>query len=88
MQGNYPNPFNPSTTIQFDLPETADVEIQVFDMVGRVVMNLPAQNIKAGSKRSVQVNASQLASGSYFYRVIARMESKTLVETGRMMLVK
>ena len=88
LQGNYPNPFNPSTTIQFDLPETADVEIQVFDMVGRVVMTLPAQNIKAGSKRSVQVNASQLASGSYFYRVIARMESKTLVETGRMMLVK
>lgn len=88
LQGNYPNPFNPSTTIQFDLPETADVEIQVFDMVGRVVMNLPVQNIKAGSKRSVQVNASQLASGSYFYRVIARMESKTLVETGRMMLVK
>lgn len=88
LQGNYPNPFNPSTTIQFDLPETADVEIQVFDMVGRVVMTLPSQNIKAGSKRSVQVNASQLASGSYFYRVIARMESKTLVETGRMMLVK
>jgi hypothetical protein len=88
LQGNYPNPFNPSTTIQFDLPETADVEIQVFDMVGRVVMTLPTQNIKAGSKRSVQVNASQLASGSYFYRVIARMESKTLVETGRMMLVK
>ena len=57
-------------------------------MVGRVVMTLPTQNIKAGSKRSVQVNASQLASGSYLYRVIARMESKTLVETGRMMLVK
>jgi hypothetical protein len=88
LQGNYPNPFNPTTTVQFDLPETADVEIRVFDMVGRQVMALPSQTIQAGTKRSVQLNASQLASGSYFYRVIAKMESKTLVESGRMMLVK
>ena len=88
LQGNYPNPFNPTTTVQFDLPETADVEIHVFDMVGRQVMALPSQTIQAGTKRSVQLNASQLASGSYFYRVIAKMESKTLVESGRMMLVK
>jgi hypothetical protein len=88
LQGNYPNPFNPTTTIQFDLPESADVEVQVFDMVGRVVMTLPAQNIAAGTNRSVQLNASQLASGSYFYRVIARMDSKTFVETGRMLLLK
>jgi hypothetical protein len=88
LDGNYPNPFNPSTTVQFDLPETADVEIQVFDMLGRQVMTLPAQTIQAGAKRSIQVNASQLASGQYFYRVIAKMESKTLVESGRMTLVK
>jgi len=88
LQGNYPNPFNPTTTIQFDLPQSADVEVQVYDMVGRQVMTLPAQNIAAGSNRSVQLNASQLASGSYFYRVIARMESKTFVETGRMLLLK
>ena len=88
LQGNYPNPFNPTTTIQFDLPQSADVEVQVYDMVGRMVMTLPAQNIAAGSNRSVQLNASQLASGSYFYRVIARMESKTFVETGRMLLLK
>jgi hypothetical protein len=88
LQGNYPNPFNPTTTIQFDLPQSADVEVQVIDMVGRMVMTLPAQNMSAGTNRSVQLNASQLASGSYFYRVIARMESKTFVETGRMLLLK
>jgi hypothetical protein len=53
-----------------------------------MVMTLPAQNMSAGTNRSVQLNASQLASGSYFYRVIARMESKTFVETGRMLLLK
>jgi hypothetical protein len=88
LDGNYPNPFNPCTTIQFSLPESADVEIQVFDMLGRRVMAIPAQTIQAGSNRSVQLNAGQLASGSYLYRVIARMDSKTQVEQGRMMLLK
>jgi hypothetical protein len=88
LKGNYPNPFNPSTTIQFDLPQSASVEIQIFDMLGRRAMVIPAQTIQAGVNRSIQLNASALASGSYFYRVIARMDSKTLVEQGRMMLVK
>jgi len=88
LHGNYPNPFNPTTSISFDLPASADVEIHVIDMIGRQVMTLPATTIAAGANRTVQVNASQLASGPYFYRVIAKMESKTLVETGRMMLVK
>jgi hypothetical protein len=88
LHGNYPNPFNPTTSISFDLPASADVEIHVIDMIGRQVMTLPATTIAAGANRTVQVNASQLASGPYFYRVIAKMESKTVVETGRMMLVK
>jgi hypothetical protein len=88
LLGNYPNPFNPSTNISFDLPASADVAIEVYDMLGRRVMALPVQTIQAGSKRSVQLNGSALASGSYFYRVIAKMESKTQVETGRMLLVK
>ena len=88
LHGNYPNPFNPTTAINFDLPESADVEIQVIDMIGRQVMTLPAATLAAGANRTVQIDASRLASGTYFYRVIAKMESKTLVETGRMMLVK
>jgi len=88
LHGNYPNPFNPTTSIAFDLPESADVEIQVIDMIGRQVMMLSPATIAAGANRTVQIDASRLASGTYFYRVIAKMESKTLVETGRMMLVK
>jgi hypothetical protein len=88
LLGNYPNPFNPSTNISFDLPQTAQVSIEVYDLVGRRVMTLPTQEIQAGAKRTVQLDASMLASGSYFYRVIAKTESQTVVETGRMMLVK
>jgi hypothetical protein len=83
LHGNYPNPFNPSTSISFDLPETADVEVHVIDMIGRQVMTLSATGLSAGSNRSVQLDASRLASGTYFYRVVARMQSKTAIETGR-----
>jgi hypothetical protein len=88
LLGNYPNPFNPSTTISFDLPATAEVSIEIYDMLGRRVMVMPAQSIQAGAKRSLQVNASALASGSYFYRVIAKAEASTMVDSGRMLLVK
>ena len=88
LNGNYPNPFNPSTSISFDLPQSADVEIQVIDMIGRQVMTMSPATISAGANRTVQIDASRLASGTYFYRVIARMESRTAIETGRMMLVK
>ena len=67
LLGNYPNPFNPSTTISFDLPQTAEVTIEIIDMLGRSVMTLPAKQMEAGAKRTVEVNASNLASGAYLY---------------------
>ncbi len=88
LNGNYPNPFNASTTISFDLPQAAEVEIEVYDLIGRRVMSIPSQTMQAGAKRSVYVDGNRLASGSYFYRVIAKMDNKTIVETDRMMLVK
>ena len=88
LKGNYPNPFNPSTSIQIDLPEKAEVTIQIVDMLGRHVMTVPAREIEAGAKRSVEVNAARLASGTYLYRVIAKSVSGTNIESGRMMLIK
>ena len=88
LQGNYPNPFNPSTQIQFDLPSTADVEIQVIDLLGRMVLSLPSQSVEAGANRTVELDGSSLASGTYLYRLIAKMESGVQVETGRMVLIK
>ena len=88
LSGNYPNPFNPSTTVQFDLPAAAEVSIAVFDLLGREVMAIPAQAMAAGTSRAILLDASSLASGMYLYQVRAEMATRTLVETGRMVLLK
>ena len=88
LHGNYPNPFNPSTRIQFDLPETAQVRVQIVDMLGREVMSLPAQEFEAGANRSMEIHAMNLASGTYLYRIIATGAENRHVKTGRMTLVK
>ena len=88
LHGNYPNPFNPSTRIEFDLPESAQVTVQVVDMLGRQVMTLPAQEIEAGANRTLELNATNLASGHYLYRMIATGAENQYVKTGRMTLVK
>jgi hypothetical protein len=88
LQGNYPNPFNPTTNIAFDLPAQAQVSITVYDMLGREVMNVPTQSMQAGAGKTIQIDASRLASGAYVYRVVARMGDNTKVSSGRMTLLK
>ena len=88
LQGNYPNPFNPTTTISFDLPETADVTVQVLDLLGREVMAIPSQTMQAGAGQAVQIDASNLSSGIYLYRVIARGATTTHMQVKTMTLLK
>ena len=88
LSGNYPNPFNPSTTIRFDLPQTADVSVQVFDLLGHRVLATPARPMSAGADQSIQIDASHLASGTYVYRVIATAANATMSETRTMTLLK
>ena len=88
LHGNYPNPFNPSTTIRFDLPQAANVSVNVYDMLGRQVMSLPAENRAAGTAQSFQLDASSLASGLYIYQINAQAENVSFVSTGQMVLIK
>ena len=88
LRGNYPNPFNPSTTIQFDLPETAEVQIDVLDLLGRTMISVPSQSLSAGTNRSISIDANELSSGIYMYRVLARGVSQTWVSSGTMTLIK
>ena len=86
--GNYPNPFNPTTRIEVDLPERAEVRVAVYDILGLQVMVLPAKTLEAGARRGFDIDASSLASGTYLYRLTATMEDEVHVATGRMVLVK
>jgi len=70
IQPNYPNPFNPTTNIRFDLPAAAGVSVTVYDIMGRVVMQLPTSSMNAG-RHTISLDASRLGSGVYLYRVIA-----------------
>jgi len=65
---NYPNPFNPSTTISYTLPEAGAVQIKIYDILGREVAKLVDEQKSAG-KYTVQWNGSNYASGIYFYSV-------------------
>jgi endoglucanase Acf2 len=80
---NYPNPFNPGATIKFDITKTTDVKINVYDILGREVAVL-VNNVLTPGTYKAEWNASQFASGTYFYRITAGDFS----ETKKMMLVK
>ncbi|MHB2154501.1 choice-of-anchor J domain-containing protein [Calditrichota bacterium GD2] len=67
---NYPNPFNPFTSIRYDLPQTAHVELAVYDLSGKKVMELVNAQQNAGSYE-YRLNAADLASGVYIYMLKA-----------------
>jgi hypothetical protein len=83
LSQNYPNPFNPTTTIQFNMPKAGNVEIKVFDILGREVATL-VNEFKPVGVHSVNFNASNLSSGVYFYT----MKSADFTITKKMLLVK
>ena len=65
---NYPNPFNPITTIRFDIPEAMPVRLEVYDMLGRVVSVLVDGDLSPGT-HEVSFDAGTLSSGMYIYRL-------------------
>jgi hypothetical protein len=67
---NYPNPFNPITTIRFDLPRSEHVQLIVYDVLGRHVTTLVNKKIPAG-RHEVQWKAENYHSGLYFYHISA-----------------
>jgi endonuclease I len=66
---NYPNPFNPSTMIKFSLKKGSAVKIMLYDITGRAVETLVNTQYSAGT-HSVRFDASNLANGIYFYRIV------------------
>ena len=77
---NSPNPFNPSTTISFSIPEAGTVSVNVFNVAGQKVATVASEFMSAGS-HSVTWNASGLSAGVYFYTVKAGGFAKTIKMT-------
>jgi hypothetical protein len=83
LEGNYPNPFNPTTTIRYSLPTASLVSLVVYNALGQEVAQLVNGDMEAGS-HSVQFNAAGLSSGVYF----CRMQAGSLTDTKRLILAK
>ncbi len=80
---NFPNPFNPSTTIKFSLAKEDHVKLDVYNVLGQHVASLIDQNLKAGA-HEINFNASNLSSGVYYYQITAG----SFVQTNKMILIK
>jgi hypothetical protein len=80
---SYPNPFNPSTTIVYNIPNAEHISLRVLDLLGREVIVLKDDFVEAGSHR-VLFDASNLASGIYF----ARLDAGSFSQTKKLMLLK
>ena len=91
LMQNFPNPFNPSTQINFDLPFAGHVSLIIYDVLGREVARLASGFHQAGH-HSVTWNASRQSSGVYFYRLVVGDASsgpeRTFVAIKRLSLVK
>ena len=80
---NYPNPFNPSTKIEFQIPQDGHVTLSVYNMLGQQVSTLVDRNLRSGMHH-VTFDAAKFASGIYFYR----MKAKGFSQVKKMMLLK
>ena len=88
LHDNYPNPFNPTTTLRFDLPELSDITLIIYNMLGQKVRTFDYQNTSAGY-HSVTWDATNdlgqpVGAGVYLYQ----LQTKNFVKTRKMVLLK
>lgn len=83
LDQNFPNPFNPATTIRFNLPQSGSARLSVFNANGELIQILKEGNLSAG-EHSIRFDGRNLPSGVYFYQ----LQSGTQLQTRKMLLVK
>lgn len=88
LRQNYPNPFNPSTTIAFSIAKSSKVNLTLYDILGRKVITLRDEKMQPGEYQFT-FNATELASGLYFYRMSATDDDgESHVFTKKLTLIK
>lgn len=88
LNGNQPNPFSARTAISFDLPEAAEVSLEVYDVMGRRVVSIDKGAMTAGADQRVELDGSGLASGVYVFRLNAVGASETWTRSGQITLAR
>jgi len=83
LKQNFPNPFNPSTTISFQLPEECHVDLSIYNTSGQLLENLVSEN-KAPGEYIVSWKSKNLSSGIYFYKLVAG----DFISTKKMLIIK
>ena len=81
---NYPNSFNPSTTIRFAINESVPANLKIYDVLGNEVEELFNEHTEAGKVYNLEFNAAILPSGVYFYK----LETPTKILNRKMLLIK
>ncbi|WP_054682629.1 T9SS type A sorting domain-containing protein [Rhodothermus marinus] len=87
LHPNYPNPFREETYLVLDLPEPGEVQVEVFDLLGRRVQQL-SQTMAAGYQKRIRLDLGREPSGTYLYRVTVHTLSETYTHMGRMVRVR
>ena len=89
---NYPNPFNPQTTIEYSLEKPGFVSVKIFDMIGKKIKTLVSENQSAAVYRVVwdgtNDSSVKVASGVYCSRLQLNLDSENIVKTNKMLLLK
>ncbi|MCH6574234.1 MAG: T9SS type A sorting domain-containing protein, partial [Bacteroidetes bacterium] len=83
LKQNYPNPFNPSTRIKYSIPQSSNVVIKVFDILGNEIETLVNEQMSVGTYE-ITWYAGQLPSGVYFYQ----LKAGSYIETKKMILLR
>jgi hypothetical protein len=79
LKQNYPNPFNPVTTISFSLPVSTQISLKVYNAIGQLIETLISRSFYTSGEYSITFDATNLASGTYFYEL--KTESGRMVKT-------
>ena len=89
LEQNYPNPFNPTTNIRYGLPTESKVKIKIYNLLGQEIKEL-VNNTESAGYHEINFNAADLASGIYFYKIVAISTSGniTFSDTKKLLLLK
>jgi len=89
LRGNYPNPVRATTQIGLDLPSSATVSLDLYDLLGRQVQSIRDQALEAGTDRRLALDLRDMSTGVYFYRITVQMsDGERQIDTGRLTVVR